>query len=372
MDERDAYLALNLIPLLGPRRIQTLVARCGSAAAVWRSPAQRLIGAARITPEIAQCVVAARAQVDVAAELALAHRHGIAIITRADENYPASLATIVDPPPVLYMRGALRSQDAVAVAIVGSRYASPYGVTTAERLAGELAARGVAIISGLARGIDAAAHRGALRAGGRTLAVLGSGLLRLYPEEHEALAQQIAASGAVISEFPLDTPPLRQHFPRRNRLISGLALGVIVVEAAQRSGALITADLALEQGREVFAVPGTVDALTSRGTNALLRDGARWASSAEDVLEALAVETATPSTMVSPSAQAVAAPPLADEESQLFDRLSDEPQSIDELATACTWPTARALVALTNLELKRLVKRLPGQRYMRVETCRSR
>ena len=369
MDERDAYVALNLIPLLGPRRIQALVERLGSAVAVWQAPAHRLVGVARITPETAQRIVEARVHVHPADELASAQRQGVTVLTRHDTAYPSSLAAIADPPPVLYVQGTLLAQDAVAVALVGSRRASPYGITTAERLAGELAERGVTVISGLARGVDAAAHRGALRAGGRTIAVLGSGLLRLYPEEHRPLAQQISASGAVLSEFPLDTPPLRQYFPQRNRVISGLSLGVVIVEAAVTSGALITADLALEQGRDVFAVPGTVDAVTSRGTNALLRDGARLVTSADDIVEALGLEQQLqrPSSWRSPRrpSATASAPALAVEETHLFQRLSDEPQSIDEIATVCAWPTARALAVLTGLELKRLVKRLPGQRYLK-------
>ena len=367
MDEREAYLALNCIPQLGPRRIYALVERLGSAVAVWRAPAAHLTGVERITPSVAERIVAARAQVHPADELALAGRHGIRIITRGETAYPVALATIYDPPPVLYLQGQMLPQDAVAVAVVGSRRASLYGISTAERLAGELASRGVSVISGLARGIDAAAHRGALRAGGRTLAVLGSGLLRLYPEEHASLAAEIASAGAVISEFPLEIPPMRQHFPRRNRLISGLALGVVVVEAAARSGALITAEYALEQGRDVFAVPGTVDAPTSRGTNELLRDGARLVTSGEDIVEALGL-----------AAQAQPAPParprhahtdwpasMTPDETAVLTQLSDQPQTADALAVACGWPAQRLLAVLTGLELKHAAQRLSGQQFVR-------
>lgn len=371
MDERDAYLALNLIPQLTPRRLHALVERLGSAVAVWRAPAAQLVGVERITPSTAERIVAARAQVRPADELALAQRHGIQLITHGEASYPAALAAIHDPSLVLYLRGQLLPQDAVAVAIVGSRRASLYGLRTAERLAGELAERGVTVVSGLARGIDAAAHRGALRAGGRTLAVLGSGLLRLYPEEHAALAVEIAAAGAVLSEFPLETPPLRPNFPRRNRLISGLALGVVVVEAAARSGALITVACALEQGRDVFAVPGSVDASTSRGTNELLRDGARLVTSGEDIVDALALaaqaqppprRASRPSAHVSASA---VPPSMTPDESTVLAQLSEAPQSADALAAACGWPAQRLLAVLTALELKRAAQRLPGQQFVK-------
>ncbi len=205
----------------------------------------------------------------------------------SDKGYPTNLKYIYDPPPTLYVKGNILPEDNIAIAIIGSRRATYYGLKNAENLSFELAAGGITIISGLARGVDSAAHRGALKAGGRTIAVLGSGLNIIYPPENEKLAREILQCGAVISEFPQGTAPLRQNFPRRNRIISGLSLGVVVVEAAKRSGALITANLALEQGREVFALPGKIDSFTSRGTHDLIKQGAKLVESAEDIIEEL-------------------------------------------------------------------------------------
>ncbi|MCQ9208506.1 MAG: DNA-processing protein DprA [Omnitrophica bacterium] len=204
-----------------------------------------------------------------------------------DKDYPANLKHIYDPPATVYLKGELILEDNIAIAIVGSRRATPYGLKNAKSLAFELAARGITVVSGLARGIDSAAHRGALEAKGRTIAVLGSGLNVIYPHENERLAEEIAKSGAVISEFQQDVGPQRYHFPRRNRIISGLSLGVVVVEAAQKSGALITANCALEQGREVFALPGKIDSWTSRGTHDLIKQGAKLVESIEDIIEEL-------------------------------------------------------------------------------------
>lgn len=204
-----------------------------------------------------------------------------------DKDYPANLKYIYDPPSILYIKGNILPEDTIAVAVVGSRRATYYGLKNAENLGFQLAAGGITIISGLARGVDSAAHRGALKARGRTIAVLGSGLNKIYPRENEELVEEIAQNGAVISEFALDTPPLRQNFPRRNRIISGLSLGVVVVEAAKRSGALITANFALEQGREVFALPGKIDSFTSKGTHDLIKQGAKLVESIEDIIEEL-------------------------------------------------------------------------------------
>jgi DNA processing protein len=235
-----------------------------------------------------------------------------------------------------------------------------YGLQLTERLAGELAVRGVTVVSGLARGIDAAAHRGALRAGGRTLAVIGSGLGALYPPEHAELAEQIAARGAVFSEFPITFPPIPGNFPRRNRLISGLSLGVVVVEAARRSGSLITADCALEQGREVFAVPGRIDSTGSHGTHALLKQGARLVTGVDDILEALHLELAR------------ALPPMPRPEVRAdVERLLDcfgtrAPIDVDRLAQRAGLPVATCGALLTQLELQRRVRQLPGKRFVRI------
>lgn len=284
-------------------------------------------------------------------------------LTVEDADYPAPLRTIPDPPPVLHVWGSLIPEDTAAVAIVGSRLATTHGVFTAGKLARDLAAHGLTIVSGLAVGIDAAAHRGALAAGGRTIAVLGGGLERIFPREHEPLARAIAEHGAVLSEFPMTAPALRGHFPQRNRLISGLSLGVIVVEAAIHSGALITARLAAEQGREVFAVPGPAGSPTSHGTHGLLRDGARLVESAEDVLAELKGPL-TASVKVIREAQP--APRVTAEEAPIYAHLSTQPVAVDALTAETRIPAAQLLPLLLNLELKGLIRQVPGQQFVRV------
>lgn len=221
-------------------------------------------------------------------ESELAAKHKIRILSINDSAYPESLKNIYGPPKILYVKGELKKEDALGIAIVGSRLASGYGLTQAEKFGFELARLGITVISGLARGIDTKAHLGALKAGGRTIAVLGSGLLNIYPPENKNLSDKISCLGAVISEYPLNTKPLAENFPRRNRIISGLSLGVVVIEAGKRSGALITARCALEQGREVFSLPGKLDSENSFGTNELIKDGAKMTTSVEDILEELA------------------------------------------------------------------------------------
>ncbi|MBI2104334.1 MAG: DNA-protecting protein DprA [Candidatus Omnitrophica bacterium] len=288
MTDRERLIRLNLIPELGSTWLRRVLDAFGGLDRLWAADVRELQQVAGISPQAAERLDAARKDdACLERELALAERCGAAIVTLADAAYPTRLKTIPDPPLALYVRGTLTAADETAIAIVGSRRASPYGRQCAERLSEDLALRGITVVSGLALGIDGAAHRGALRAGGRTLAVLGSGLARLYPPAHERLADQAAEQGAVLSEYPLEAEPLPHHFPRRNRLISGLSLGVIVVEASARSGALITADCALEQGREVFAVPGPMTSVTSEGTHRLLKQGARLVTSVEDVLDEL-------------------------------------------------------------------------------------
>jgi DNA processing protein len=279
------------------------------------------------------------------------------ILTPADPAYPAALRAIPDPPSPLYVRGRLRGDDRIAVAVVGTRRPSPYGAAAADRLANGLARWGITVVSGLARGIDGVAHRAALRAGGRTIAVLGCGLDIVYPPEHAGLAAQIVQAGAVITEYPAGTPPLKHQFPRRNRLISGLTLGVVVVEGRDGSGALITADCALDQGREVFAVPGSIFAPTSALPHRLLRQGATLVTTAEDILDELRLPRPVPVPAPSPS--------LAGSEATLFAQLSMEPLHIDMLALRCGLPVAEASGALLALEFRGLVRALPGQRYVR-------
>lgn len=287
MNDTERLLILNMVENLGSVKTQALLKHFGSLEKVFQTKENDLKEVRGIGEKIALEIIQSIRRIDLKEELNLIKRYNIKIISFLDKGYSRNLRNIYDPPMVLYVLGDLLPQDDTAIAIVGSRLASFYGMQQAERLAFELASRGVTVTSGLARGIDSSAHRGALKAGGRTLAVLGSGIFNIYPKEHRGLAEEISENGAVISEFPMMTMPEKWNFPKRNRIISGLSLGVVVVEAAQRSGALITSDIAMEEGREVFAVPGKVDSITSRGTNRLIKQGAKLVETANDILEEL-------------------------------------------------------------------------------------
>lgn len=358
-------LTLCLVPGIGPRNRTALLERFGSPGAVLDAAPSALRDVSGIGPKLARAVAMARQEIDVAAEIALCRERGVKIVPFTDAAYPRVLREIHDPPGVLFVRGELQGRDGLSIAMVGARHATHYGIQQAERLAGSLARAGLTIISGLARGIDAAAHRGALEAGGRTLAVLGSGVLNVYPPEHDKLADQVAAHGAVISELPPRMAPLSGAFPQRNRLISGLTLGVIVVEAALQSGALITARHAMEQGRDVFAVPGRVDSRMSRGCHRLIRDGAKLVETADDVLEELG-----PLVAASPAAtgQTVHHPAellLNEIETQVLQAVRIDPTTIDEVAAASKLPIPQVLATLSILEMRRLIGRLGGNRVVR-------
>lgn len=290
-----------------------------------------------------------------AAALARAAERGITPIPWSDAAYPPALGAIIDPPPVLWLRGSIAALERPAVAIVGSRAASPYGLAVGERLAADLAARGVVIVSGLARGVDSAAHRGALAAAGSTVAVFGSGADVVYPREHEGLAREIERHGAILSELVPGTPPQKQFFPQRNRVISGLSRAVVVIEAGEKSGSLITARSALEQGREVLAVPGNVLTGRNRGAHGLLRDGAKIVESADDILEELGMP-----------GQGVGSPtPLLDPVLACF--TPGESSDLDAIADRSGLSTARLLPRLFELELRGLVRRAGGGRFVRVD-----
>jgi DNA processing protein len=284
-----------------------------------------------------------------------------------DPTYPKRLKMIADPPPLLYITGVLTEQDELAVAIVGARRATPAGRVLTEELSHDLAAMGMTVVSGLARGVDAAAHRGALAAQGRTIAVLGCGIDRTYPPEHERLRRQIEERGVVLSEVPVGAPPHSHHFPRRNRIISGLSLGVIVTEAAINSGSLITARLAAEQGREVFAVPGFVKEDTSRGTNALLKEGAALIERAQDVIDAVLpqLEPAVRLRLQLSREENVCGDHLGKEEQLVYDALSYDPFTVDDVIVTTGLTVSTVMASLLSLELRQRVRQLPGQRYLR-------
>lgn len=352
------WIALTRVTGIGPRRFDSLLNAFGSAGAIWdASPAA--LATAGLDRKSVEALVVARRRVDPTREADNLQRLGATAITRHDSRYPARLAEIHDPPPVLYVRGELDPPDQPSIAIVGTRGATTYGRMAAEQLAEGLARAGVTVVSGLALGIDAAAHRGALAAGGRTIAVLGNGLDRIYPSQHARLASQIAENGALITEFPLGTKPDAMNFPRRNRVISGLTVGTVVVEAGAKSGALITAAFAMEQGRDVLAVPGSIFSPASIGTNSLIRDGAAPVTCADDILAEL-----QPTRV--PRQLAVAdILPLDDTERVLLDALSMEPTHIDDVARAVSLPMSVVSAALAMLELKGLVRQTGGMNYMR-------
>lgn len=364
-DNRARYILLNLAPAVGSTRLRRLLDVFGDLDHVWKATVQELQQVEGVGPLLAQRLAATlKDEAKLTRELELARQAGVRILTLEDPEYPALLRAIADPPLALYIRGRLGDADQVAVAMVGSRHASLYGLQAAERLSYDLALRGVTVVSGLARGIDRAAHEGALKAQGRTLAVLGSGMNRLYPPEHEALAAQIAGAGAVISEYPMEMAPLPYNFPRRNRIISGLSLGVIIVEASQRSGALITADCALEQGREVFAVPGPITTVTSQGTHRLLKQGARLMTSVEDVFEELRLE-ALPDPPA-PEGKHCAEVELPASARRVFACLKErEPQHLELIVSESGLALPDVSSLLLQLELKQLVRQLPGKRFVK-------
>ncbi len=367
MMERELLLALNAAPGIKRRALVQAVAAHDGAVRLRRA----WEAGGRTGDPVLDEALAALKSFDVDGflkeERGLLSALGADFVTCAEEGYPKLLREIPDPPMVLYVRGRLFSgQGDFGVAVVGSRRASLYGVETAERLSGRLAELGLTVVSGMARGIDTAAHRGALRGNGRTVAVLGCGLARCYPPENRPLMERIAAHGAVLSEFPLRTPPLPAHFPRRNRIISGLSWGVVVVEAARRSGALVTSRCALEQGREVFAVPGPIGRPQSEGTHRLIREGARLITCVEDILEELSPhlgrftgreasmdETSDPKGGRIPGAETILA------------QIGTDPIVFDDLIRRCDTPVPEAGRILLQLELAGAVRQLPGQFYVR-------
>jgi DNA processing protein len=365
----ESWLRLRAIDGVGDVTVLQLVRAWHSPEAVLRASRDELIesgcssqlaDAIRRGPDRSACQSIER-------ELMAVERKRIEVLSALDSTYPMRLKMIADPPPLLYITGALTEQDEMAMAIVGARRATAAGRAMTEELSHDLAEAGMTVVSGLARGVDAAAHQGALAAKGRTIAVLGCGIDRTYPPEHERLRGQIEERGAILSEAPMGAPPHSHHFPRRNRIISGLSLGVIVTEAAIRSGSLITARLAAEQGREVFAVPGFVKEDTSRGTNALLKEGAALIERAQDVIDAILPQLEQPLRMrLQPSLeQSVPSGQLGKEEQLVYDALSYDPLIVDDVIVITGLSVSTVLASLLSLELRQRVRQLSGQRYIR-------
>lgn len=362
------WVALGMVPGVGAITYIKLLERFGSPEAVFRAPMKALREVDRVGPLLARAIRGFRDFDGVERELARMEEMRIGLVILGQASYPPCLAAIPDPPPYLYVRGELKEEDNLAVAIVGSRSPSTYGLKTTFRIARDLARRGVTVVSGMARGIDSEAHKGALAGGGRTIAVLGSGVNVIYPPENRELCDRIVEQGAVISEYQLDAEPDGIHFPARNRIISGLSLGVTIGEAAPKSGSLITARLALEQGREIFAVPGSVDSIRSRGTHHLIRQGAHLVESAKDILDELGAMLRAWGRHV-PEEEVSKEPeiPLSPDETKLLEVLGEAPFHIDEVIQRGQLGPAATTAVLLQLELKGLVRQLAGKRFVRAE-----
>lgn len=367
MNSTQAYIALNLLPNIGPVRVQRLLERFDTPEAVLAARANELSETKGVGRDTASLIAGWREHIDLDAELAKIDKRGLHVLTPADELYPALLKQIHDPPLVLYIWGELTPADAHAIAIVGSRRTTHYGTEAARKFGFQLAHAGLCVVSGLARGIDTAAHEGALASGGRTVAVIGSGLGQLYPPENMAIAERIAESGAVVSEFPIDFPPEKRSFPLRNRIVAGWCRGTLVIEAPEKSGALITAGQAAESDRDVYAVPGPIDRPTSRGANRLIQQGAKLVMDVGDILEDLETFAFTPApTEISAPKAKGAATTLTGAEKALYEAMGDEEWHIDQLALSANMPLPEVSATLLRLEMKRLVKQLPGKHFVKL------
>ncbi len=376
----QGWLELRAVKGLGPITYARLINRFGSPQAILKANFSALVATGDLSPSLAQSLqkpLPDHTVKEIQREIEAVEAGRFSILTLTDLQYPARLKTIADPPPLLYYTGSLQPCDQQALAIVGARKGSHAGRAFTRTLSGDLAALGFTIVSGLARGIDADAHQGALTVGGRTLAVLGCGIDRTYPPEHHTLRQQIEEHGAVLSEFPMGTSPQSFHFPQRNRIISGLSLGVIVTEATLKSGSLITARMALEHNREVFAVPGNVTHPLSHGPHGLIQQGAKLVQKPWDIVEEILPmlepsfrenlegrhnEGKTQKTILE----------LGPEEQHLFDRIPSEPISLDELITQGSYSSSEVMSILLSLEMKGLIKQIPGLQYIRMTTDNNR
>ncbi len=361
-------MALNLIEHVGPVRVRQLLEHFGEAPAILKASRQQLAQVRGIGEETAEAIASWEKTIDLAGELKRIQDFGCHILIQSDEEYPELLKQIYDPPIVLYVKGRLGTKDKNAVAMVGSRMTTPYGQEVARKLGYQLAYVGVTVVSGGARGIDTAAHQGALSAKGRTVAVLGTGINLVFPPENAELFERIAASGAVITQFPFNRNADKQSFPIRNRIVAGMTLGTVVVEANLTSGALITANMAVEYGRQVFAVPGRIDSPRSKGCHELIKKGAKLCEGAEDILSEF--EYLFPPSNRPPGASETGVLPalsLSENEQKAYDALSKEEMSIDEVIRKSGLPASAVSVALLGLEMKRLVRQLPGKMFLRNE-----
>jgi DNA processing protein len=366
MDSREALVGLNMIEHVGPVRVRQLLEHFGDAPAILRASRAELLRARGIGEETADAIVNWEKAIDLAGELKRVADYGCQILTPADADYPELLRQIYDPPIVLYVKGALTAKDKNAVAMVGSRLTTHYGIEVARKLAYQLAYVGVTVVSGGARGIDTASHQGALSAKGRTVCVLGTGINIVFPPENKELFERVADNGALITQYPFNRIPDKQSFAIRNRIVAGMTLGTVVVEANLTSGALITSNFAAEYGRQVFAVPGRIDSPRSKGCHELIKNGAKLCEGAEDILSEF--EYLFPPSNRPPAPGETGVLPaleLSANEQKVFDTLNNEEIAIDDVIRRSGLPSSAVSVALLSLEMKRAVKQLPGKLFVR-------
>ncbi len=366
MEAKEALIALNMIEHVGPVRVRHLLDHFGTAPAILVATREQLGRVQGIGDETANAIAGWETDVDLTAELRRIREFGCHVLTQEDNAYPSSLREIYDPPTVLYVRGEIQSVDHRGVAIVGSRLTTPYGMDCGRKFAMQLAFAGVTVVSGGARGIDTAAHQGALKAGGRTIAVLGTGINIVFPHENAALFEQIAACGAVVTQFPFNRPPDKQSFPIRNRIVAGMTLGTLVVEANLTSGALITANMAVDCGRQVFAVPGRVDSPRSKGCHELIKKGAKLCETVEDILSEFEYLFPPRNARQIQNEGAFVTPLLNELEQKIFDELGQEEMGMEEIILKTGLTTGTVASTLLNLEIKRLIRQVPGKRFLRL------
>jgi DNA processing protein len=366
MEPREAFVALNMIDHVGPVRVRQLLQHFGDVVSILKASRQQLLHVHGIGEDTAEAISSWEKNVDLAAELRRCEEFHCHVVTQEDEDYPELLRQIYDPPIVLYVKGTLSKGDKNGVAMVGSRQTTHYGIEVARKLSYQLAYIGVTVVSGGARGIDTAAHQGALSGKGRTICVLGTGINIVFPPENGELFERITASGAVVSQYPFNRKADKQSFAIRNRIVAGMTLGTVVVEANLTSGALITANFATEYGRQVFAVPGRIDSPRSKGCHDLIKKGAKLCEGAEDILSEF--EYLFPASNKLPSVSETGVLPaltLSENEQKVYDALDSEPTPMDDVIRKCGLPSSAVSVALLSLEMKRVVRQVPGKLFLK-------
>ena len=366
MNHTEALIALNMLPHIGPIRARNLLEYFGDGPAILQASRDQLLSVQGIGKDAAESVASWESKIDLAAELKRIQEYGCHVLTAQDEAYPKSLREIYDPPIVLYVKGELTPKDANSIAVVGSRQTTHYGIESARKLSYQLAYTGVTVVSGGARGIDTAAHQGALSAKGRTIAVLGTGINIVFPSENANLLDRIAENGAVLSQFPFNRKADRQTFPIRNRIVAGMTMGTLVVEANLTSGALITANMAVDYGRQVFAVPGRIDSPRSKGCHELIRNGAKLCESAEDILSEFEYLFPARSGKTTDNEDALPGLELTGNEEIVYNLLSSEELGIDDVIIQSGLPSSSVSAVLLCLEMKRMIRQFPGKRFVRI------